>query len=132
MAAGHGVGRDRWQRVSDQVIDGFAGRFVRVEPRRAAAGFVTGLLTDLEIKTSWQLAEQAGHARPDKMQRLLYRAKWDADACTARKLGFGYAAWEYSLIRPLRIFLRRIRVAARSTTGAGAMSVALGGRWWRP
>ena len=30
--------------------------------------------------TCWQLAEQAGHGRPDAMQRLLYRAKWDADA----------------------------------------------------
>jgi hypothetical protein len=57
-----------------------AGRFVRVEPRRAAAGFVTGLLADLTIKTCWQLAEQAGHARPDAMQSLLYRAKRDADA----------------------------------------------------
>ena len=54
--------------------------FCRVEPRRAAAGFVTGLLADLEVKTCWQVAEQAGHARPDAMQRLLYRAKWDADA----------------------------------------------------
>jgi len=62
------------------VVGSFAGRFARVEPRRAAAGFVTGLLAGLEIKTSWQLAEQAGHGRPDKMQRLLYRAKWDADA----------------------------------------------------
>ena len=25
-------------------------------------------------------AERAGHARPDAMQRLLHRAKWDADA----------------------------------------------------
>ncbi|MEO3928586.1 IS701 family transposase [Micromonosporaceae bacterium B7E4] len=58
----------------------FAGRFGRVEPRRAAAGFVTGLPADLEVKTCWQLAEQAGHARPDAMQRLLYRAVWDADA----------------------------------------------------
>ncbi|WP_456316016.1 IS701 family transposase, partial [Rhizomonospora bruguierae] len=58
----------------------FAGRFGRVEPRRAAAAFVTGLLADLEVKTCWQLAEQAGHARPDAMQRLLYRAVWDADA----------------------------------------------------
>ncbi|MFD0973768.1 IS701 family transposase [Plantactinospora endophytica] len=58
----------------------FAGRFGRVEPRRAAAGFVTGLLSDLEVKTCWQLAERAGHARPDAMQRLLYRAVWDADA----------------------------------------------------
>ncbi|WP_451916766.1 IS701 family transposase, partial [Actinoplanes sichuanensis] len=61
-------------------MDSFAGRFCRVEPRRAAAGFVTGLLADLEVKTCWQVAEQAGHARPDAMQRLLYRAKWDADA----------------------------------------------------
>ncbi|PWU45932.1 IS701 family transposase [Micromonospora sp. S4605] len=58
----------------------FAGRFGRVEPRRAAAAFVTGLLSELEVKTCWQLAEQAGHARPDAMQRLLYRAVWDADA----------------------------------------------------
>jgi SRSO17 transposase len=43
-------------------------------------GFVTGLLAELEVKTSWQLAEHAGYARPDAMQRLLYRAKWDADA----------------------------------------------------
>ncbi|MEU7794851.1 IS701 family transposase [Micromonospora tulbaghiae] len=58
----------------------FAGRFGRVEPRRVAGQFVTGLLSDLEVKTCWQLAEQAGHARPDAMQRLLYRAVWDADA----------------------------------------------------
>jgi SRSO17 transposase len=62
------------------VIDSFAGRFARIEPRRAAAGFVTGLLADLEVKTCWQQAEQAGHGGPDKMQRLLYRARWDADA----------------------------------------------------
>ncbi|MDG4805130.1 IS701 family transposase, partial [Micromonospora sp. WMMD980] len=62
------------------MCDAFAGRFGRVEPRRAAAAFVTGLLTNIEIKTCWQLAEQAGHGRPDAMQRLLYRAKWDADA----------------------------------------------------
>ena len=64
----------------DLVTDSFAGRFSRVEPRRAATGFVTGLLADLQIKTCWQVAEHAGHTRPDAMQRLLYRAKWDADA----------------------------------------------------
>ncbi|WP_422774735.1 IS701 family transposase [Plantactinospora sp. WMMC1484] len=63
-----------------RVLTSFAGRFGRVEPRRAAAAFVTGLLTDIEVKTCWQLAEQAGHARPDAMQRLLYRTVWDADA----------------------------------------------------
>ena len=80
MAESHSVVPAQWRRTIDLVIDSFAGRFCRVEPRRAAAGFVTGLLTDLETKTCWQVAEQAGHARPDAMQRLLYRAKWDADA----------------------------------------------------
>ena len=80
MAAGHSVNPARWRQICDQVIGAFSGRFVRVEPRRAAAGFVTGLLADIEVKTCWQLAEQAGHARPDAMQRLLSRATWDADA----------------------------------------------------
>jgi SRSO17 transposase len=80
VAAGHSVDVAGWQRVLDGVLASFAGRFGRVEPRRAAAGFVAGLLTDLEVKTCWQLAEQAGHVRPDAMQRLLYRAVWDADA----------------------------------------------------
>ncbi|MEU1813559.1 IS701 family transposase, partial [Micromonospora aurantiaca] len=62
------------------VCDAFAGRFGRVEPRRSATAFVSGLLADIEVKTCWQLAERAGHARPDAMQRLLYRAVWDADA----------------------------------------------------
>jgi hypothetical protein len=32
---------------------------------RAAVGFVTGLLADLQIKTCWQPAGQIGHGRPD-------------------------------------------------------------------
>ena len=77
MAESHSLKLAQWRRTIDLVTSSFAGRFARVEPRRAAAGFVTGLLADLEIKTCWQLAEQAGHGRPDAMQRLFqpfYRA----------------------------------------------------------
>jgi SRSO17 transposase len=80
VAESHSLEPAQWRRTIDLVTGSFAGRFARVEPRRTAAGFVTGLLADLQIKTGWQLAEQAGHGRPDAMQRLLYRAKWDADA----------------------------------------------------
>ncbi|HEX5994279.1 MAG TPA: IS701 family transposase, partial [Jiangellales bacterium] len=80
MAAGHSVDPAAWRLVLDGVLGSFAGRFGRVEPRRTAAAFVTGLLSDIESKTGWALAEQAGHRRPDAMQRLLYRAMWDADA----------------------------------------------------
>ncbi|SCL39275.1 SRSO17 transposase [Micromonospora pallida] len=80
MAACHSVNPGGWERVLAGVLASFAGRFGRVEPRRTAAAFVTGLLSDIEVKTCWQLAEQAGHARPDAMQRLLFRAVWDAEA----------------------------------------------------
>ncbi|MFC8850382.1 MULTISPECIES: IS701 family transposase [unclassified Micromonospora] len=57
-----------------------AARFARAEPRRTAGQFVEGLLSDAERKTCWSLAERAGHADPQAMQRLLRTAVWDADA----------------------------------------------------
>jgi SRSO17 transposase len=56
-----------------------AGRFGRVEPRRRALGYLQGLLSQVERKNSWWLAEQAGELTPDGMQRLLNGAGWDAD-----------------------------------------------------
>ena len=38
-----------------------------------------GLLAPLASKNGWTLAEAAGNKTPDKMQRLLNRASWDAD-----------------------------------------------------
>jgi SRSO17 transposase len=55
-----------------------AGCFARVEPRRQARKYVIGLLSDLPRKSCWALAEQAGDATPDRMQRLLERAVWVA------------------------------------------------------
>ncbi|MFI2577744.1 IS701 family transposase [Streptomyces rochei] len=57
-----------------------AGRFGRVEPRRQARAFLLGLLSDVDTRSCWQLAEQAGDASPHAMQRLLGEAVWDADA----------------------------------------------------
>ena len=56
-----------------------AGRFGRVEPRRRARAYVRGLLAPLAVKNGWTLAEAAGDATPDGMQRLLNAAAWDAD-----------------------------------------------------
>jgi SRSO17 transposase len=57
-----------------------APRFARSEPRERVLAYVRGLLAPLERKNSWTLAEQAGEAIPDGMQRLLAYADWDADA----------------------------------------------------
>lgn len=56
-----------------------APRFARSEPRERALAYVGGLLAPLERKNSWTLAERAGEAVPDGMQRLLMSAGWDAD-----------------------------------------------------
>lgn len=50
-----------------------------------------------------------------------------ADCLYRSEIRLGYAACEYSLISPLRIFLRRTRAEARSTR-ADPVSVASGGR----
>ena len=56
-----------------------AGRFVRAEPRRRVLAYLRGLLGNVGRKNSWQLAEHAGEATPDGMQRLLATADWDPD-----------------------------------------------------
>jgi SRSO17 transposase len=54
--------------------------FARVEPFAQAGKYVRGLLSDLPRKNCWTLAEYAGDATPDRMQRLLERARWDTMA----------------------------------------------------
>src|SRR5512133_666476 len=55
-------------------------RFARSEPRERVRGYVRGLLSEVERKNGWQLAEWAGDAAPYGVQHLLGRAAWDADA----------------------------------------------------
>ncbi|WP_079058188.1 IS701 family transposase [Streptomyces cellostaticus] len=64
----------------DQAMARIAGRFKRVEPRATARAFVLALLSGVERKNCWRLAEHAGHSRPGPMQRLLRSSRWDADA----------------------------------------------------
>lgn len=58
----------------------FAPLFGRREPREAMGQYLRGLLSRVERKNSWQMAEAVGEPLPDRMQRLLYRVDWDADA----------------------------------------------------
>ena len=67
-----------WLAGLDALFARVAGRFGRVEPRRQARLYLMGLLAPLERKNGWQLAEAAGDAAPDRMQRLLNNARWDA------------------------------------------------------
>lgn len=78
VAADVSVDPAGWLSMFEAVMGRIAGRFARVEPRRTARAFVLGLLAGLPRMNCWTISEHAGDATPDKMQRLLSRAKWDA------------------------------------------------------
>jgi SRSO17 transposase len=71
---------ERWVGELDALSDRIAPRFARAEVRRRVGAFLRGLLAGVERKNGWQLAEQAGEATPDGMQRLLYQARWNPAA----------------------------------------------------
>jgi SRSO17 transposase len=62
----------------------FADVFCRKEPRAQATKYLRGLLASVPRKNSWQVAEVIGDRTPDATQRLLYKAKWSADAARDR------------------------------------------------
>ncbi len=65
-----------------------APAFVRREPRLRAWSYLLGLASGLERKNGWTLAEFAGDATPDGMQRLLSAAVWDGDGVRDRLMGY--------------------------------------------
>ena len=70
---------EAWAAGLAEVHARIAPRFARSEPRERVLAYVRGLLAPLEKKNSWTLAERAGEAIPDGMQRLLATADWYAD-----------------------------------------------------
>lgn len=75
-----GAAVQAWGAALDTLHQRIGPRFARAEMRQRALACLRGLLSPLERKNGWQLAEQAGDRRPDGMQDLLNRAPWDADA----------------------------------------------------
>lgn len=68
-----------WFQQLKRLHQRIAPRFARAEPRQRALTFLQAILSPLERKTSWQIAEQAREATPYGMQRLLSRAVCDVD-----------------------------------------------------
>jgi SRSO17 transposase len=70
-----------WSESFNELFAQVAGVFSNAHVRRHGRSYVLGLLSQTERKTSWQLAEFAGEASPDGLQRLLNFSPWDEDAC---------------------------------------------------
>jgi SRSO17 transposase len=68
-----------WEGELSALKDRVGVVFGRRELRETGYAFLDGLLSGVERKTGWLLAEQAGAARPYRMQSLLGRSRWQAD-----------------------------------------------------
>src|ERR687886_295375 len=68
-----------WTAAVAEVERRLAPYFARSEARQQALAYLRGLLSPVERKNSWQLAEVIGAANPYGFQHLLGRAAWDAD-----------------------------------------------------
>jgi SRSO17 transposase len=79
---------DEWGADFLQFCTRFANVFRRKEPRAQAAKYVRGLMASVPRKNGWQVAEVIGDRTPDATQRLLYQARWSADAARDRLLEY--------------------------------------------
>ena len=77
----------RWVAHLQNLFARIGRRFGRREMQERALQYLVGLLSPLERKNGWQLAEAAQHITPYSMQHLLDRAHWNAD--TVRSAPYG-------------------------------------------
>ena len=77
-----------WTEELDAVGERLSDHFTRSEARQRANDYLRGLLSVVERKNSWQLAEVAGNSTPYGIQHLLGRANWEADAVRDELRGY--------------------------------------------
>lgn len=71
---------DDWLDEFGALTDRIRPRFARYESARHAAGLMLGLLSNLERKNCWTIAEERGDVTPHGLQHMLSRGSWDEDA----------------------------------------------------
>ena len=79
-AAAARIGAALGRRKRAELLELLRPCFARVEPWLQAGKYAAALMSDLPRRNGWTLAERAGDRAPDRMQRLLSRAAWDAAA----------------------------------------------------
>jgi hypothetical protein len=128
---GAGLGR----RKRAELLELLRPCFARVGPWLQAGKYAAALMSDLPRRNGWTLAERAGDRAPDRMQRLLSRAVWDAAAAMKAVRRFAVAGLDQAARPGGR---RGLAVAAIDETsqvkqgerpGSSATISAAPGRW---
>jgi len=69
-----------WESELEGVLTRIRPLFYRTESKKHAEQYVRGLLSSLQRKNGWTIAEHVGEPEPAALQRLLNLSPWDADA----------------------------------------------------
>jgi SRSO17 transposase len=82
-AAAARIGAGLGRRKRAELLELLRPCFARVEPWLQAGKYAAALMSQIPKRNGWTIAEHVGDAAPDKTQRLLNRAVWDAWAAMA-------------------------------------------------
>ena len=63
----------------DKLMSNIKTCFSGTKGIRSATKYITALLSPIERKNGWQMAEAQGEKSPYAIQQFLYRGRWDAD-----------------------------------------------------
>jgi len=100
------------------------GCFARTQTWLQAAKYVSALASELPKRNGWTTAEHAGDRSPDRMQRLLNRASWDAAAAMSEVRRFAAAGLEAAARRGRRrggLVIAAIDETGQQKTGAATV-----------
>ncbi len=79
-AAAARIGAALGRRKRAELLEGLRPCFARTEPWLQVGKYAAAVMSDLRRRNGWTIAERAGDRTPDRTQRLLNRAVWDAFA----------------------------------------------------
>ena len=71
---------DVWESGLEDVLTRIRPLFYRTESKKHAEQYFRGLLSPIERKNGWTIAEHVGELEPKALQRFLNLSPWDADA----------------------------------------------------
>ena len=114
-AAAARIGAVLGRRKRAELLERLRPCFARTEPWLQAGKYAAAVMSELRRRNGWTIAERSGDRTPDRTQRLLNRAAWDAFAAMGVVRRFAVAGLDEA---PRRSGRRRgLAVGAIDETG---------------
>jgi SRSO17 transposase len=114
-AAAARIGAALARRKRSDLLDLLRPCFARTEPWVQAGKYAAAVMSDLRRRNGWTIAERSGDRTPDRTQRLLNRAVWDAFAAMGAVRRFAVAGLDEAARKAGR--RRGLAVGAIDETG---------------